>query len=200
MVRQQIIREYTGYVYDLLPQTREMLLEYRDLVAQKGSKLLVFIYPNMTAHNLAIPGFLDYADALTRFCGENDMPCVNFSYAKPELYPRETDQYYFDLYHMVGEGADIFSASFCKFFKAYLAGEDTSGLVLRRQVGLFQLRLVRHQLLDSDLFPRRRMERRMGAEPSGRRRRQRKRRARRVCGQLQPRPERRAGIPLLPAG
>ena len=107
MVRQQIIREYTGYVYDLLPQTREMLLEYRDLVAQKGSKLLVFIYPNMTAHNLAIPGFLDYADALTRFCGENDMPCVNFSYAKPELYPRETDQYYFDLYHMVGEGADI---------------------------------------------------------------------------------------------
>lgn len=54
------------------------------------------------------------------------MPCVNFSYAKPELYPRETDQYYFDLYHMVGEGADIFSASFCKFFKAYLAGEDTS--------------------------------------------------------------------------
>ena len=126
MVRQQIIREYTGYVYDLLPQTREMLLEYRDLVAQKGSKLLVFIYPNMTAHNLAIPGFLDYADALTRFCGENDMPCVNFSYAKPELYPRETDQYYFDLYHMVGEGADIFSASFCKFFKAYLAGEDTS--------------------------------------------------------------------------
>ena len=80
----------------------------------------------MTAHNLAIPGFLDYADALTRFCGENDMPCVNFSYAKPELYPRETDQYYFDLYHMVGEGADIFSASFCKFFKAYLAGEDTS--------------------------------------------------------------------------
>ncbi|MFR5794933.1 MAG: hypothetical protein ACLUI3_04770 [Christensenellales bacterium] len=152
MVRQQIIREYTGYVYDLLPQTREMLLEYRDLVAQKGSKLLVFIYPNMTAHNLAIPGFLDYADALTRFCGENDMPCVNFSYAKPELYPRETDQYYFDLYHMVGEGADIFSASFCKFFKAYLAGR-TRATGSTPTGGLFQLRLVHHQLRIQTCFP-----------------------------------------------
>lgn len=127
MVRQQVIREYTGYYYDLLPQTREMLLEYRDLVERHGSKLLVFIYPNITAHNLAVPGFLDYGEALMRFCKENDMACVNFSYAKPELYSRETDQYYFDLYHMVGEGADIFSASFARFFNAYLAGEDTSG-------------------------------------------------------------------------
>ena len=42
-IRQQIIREYTGYYYDLFPRSKEMLLEYRDLVAQNGSKLLVFI-------------------------------------------------------------------------------------------------------------------------------------------------------------
>ena len=43
------------------------------------------------------------------------------------MYPRKTDSYYFDLYHMVGSGADIFSTCFSKFFNAYLAGEDTSG-------------------------------------------------------------------------
>lgn len=104
-----------------------MLLEYRDLVEQNGSKLMVFIYPNMTAHNLAIPGFLDYNASLMEFCAENGIECVNFSLAKPELYPRKTDSYYFDLYHMVGSGADIFSTCFSKFFNAYLAGEDTSG-------------------------------------------------------------------------
>lgn len=34
-IRQQIIREYTGYYYDLFPRSKEMLLEYRDLVAPK---------------------------------------------------------------------------------------------------------------------------------------------------------------------
>ena len=126
-IRQQIIREYTGYYYDLFPRSKEMLLEYRDLVAQNGSKLLVFIYPNLTVHNLAIPGFLDYNEALMRFCKENDIECVNFSLARPELYPRKTDEYYFDLYHMVGDGSDIFSYCFSKFFNAFKAGEDTSG-------------------------------------------------------------------------
>ena len=125
-VRQQIIREYTGYTYDLYPRSKEMLLEYRDLVEQSGSRLMVFIYPNMTAHNLAIPGFLAYNAALMRFCKENGIECVNFSLAKPELYPRKTDDYYFDLYHMVGNGSDIFSYCFSKFFNAYTAGEDTS--------------------------------------------------------------------------
>ncbi len=127
VVRQQVIREYTGYEYGLYPHSKEMLLEYRDLVEQNGSKLMVFIYPNMTAHNLAIPGFLDYNASLMEFCAENGIECVNFSLAKPELYPRKTDSYYFDLYHMVGSGADIFSTCFSKFFNAYLAGEDTSG-------------------------------------------------------------------------
>lgn len=141
----------------------------------------------MTAHNLAIPGFLDYADALTRFCGENDMPCVNFSYAKPELYPRETDQYYFDLYHMVGEGSDIFSASFCKFFKAYLAGEDTSDWFYADRWAYFGSVSFITNCWIQTYFPEGEWN---GAwaqsRPSGRRRGQRKRRARRVCGQLQP--------------
>ena len=125
-VRKQVIREYTGYYYELYPHSKEMLLEYRDLVEKNGSKLMIFIYPNMTAHNLAIPGFLDYNASLMHFCKENGIECVNFSLAKPELYPRKTDSYYFDLYHMVGDGSDIFSTSFSKFFNAYLAGEDTS--------------------------------------------------------------------------
>ena len=86
-IRQQIIREYTGYYYDLFPRSKEMLLEYRNLVARNGSKLLVFIYPNLTVHNLAIPGFLDYNEALMRFCKENDIECVNFSLARLNCIP-----------------------------------------------------------------------------------------------------------------
>ena len=87
-IRQQIIREYTGYYYDLFPRSKEMLLEYRDLVAQNGSKLLVFLMVRFytsyltpaeygTADlitqtaNLLIPLVsLDIADAVFRFAAD----------------------------------------------------------------------------------------------------------------------------------
>ncbi|MGN0997724.1 MAG: hypothetical protein ACI4PG_12520, partial [Candidatus Ventricola sp.] len=51
----------------------------------------------------------------------------NFSYARSELMPC-LDEYFYDLYHMVGEGADILSDAFCRVFDAYTAGEDVSNL------------------------------------------------------------------------
>ena len=54
------------------------------------------------------------------------MPCFNLMFAREELLPCLDDLYY-DLYHMVGEGADTLSAAFARLFNAYLAGEDTSG-------------------------------------------------------------------------
>lgn len=173
-------REYTGYYYDLFPRSKEMLLEYRDLVARNGSKLLVFIYPNLTVHNLAIPGFLDYNEALMRFCKENDIECVNFSLARPELYPRKTDEYYFDLYHMVGEGSDIFSYCFSKFFNCLQGGRRHKRLVLFRKVGIPPVRHGHPQLLDSDLPSGGRLEHGLGAGRADRQRRQRKR-ARGTC-------------------
>ncbi|MGN0776405.1 MAG: hypothetical protein ACI4MM_06965 [Candidatus Ventricola sp.] len=120
-------REYTGYIYELLDGSREQLEHYKQLCEENGSRLMVVIYPNHTSHALAEPGFLDYNDGLMDWCEEMGVPCFNFSFAKPELMPN-LDEYFFDLYHMVGEGADILSEAFCRVFRAYTAGEDVSGL------------------------------------------------------------------------
>ena len=120
-------REYTGYTYELLDGSREQLEHYKQLCEENGSRLMVVIYPNHTAHALAEPGFLDYNDSLMDWCEEMGVPCFNFSFARPELMPN-LDAYFFDLYHMVGEGADILSEAFCRVFNAYTASEDVSGL------------------------------------------------------------------------
>lgn len=120
-------RETTGYTYALYDGSKAQLELYRQLCEANGSKLMVVIFPNHTAHALAEPGFLDYNDSLMKFCEEMGVPCFNFSFAKPELMPN-LDGYFFDLYHMVGEGADILSDAFCRVFSAYTAGEDVSDL------------------------------------------------------------------------
>lgn len=122
-----IVREYTGYYYELLPGSKEQIETYKQLCEENGAKLMVVIYPNHTAHGLGEPGFLDYNASLKRFCDELGIPCFNFSHAKPELMPN-LDEYFFDLYHMVGEGADLLSSAFARVFSAYVSGEDVSSL------------------------------------------------------------------------
>ena len=122
-----VIREYTGYYYELLPGSREQLEIYKQLCEENGAKLMVAVYPNHTSHGLAEPGFLEYLDSLMKFCAELGVPCYNFAYAKPKLMPN-LDEYFFDLYHMVGEGADILSSTFSRVFNGHLAGEDMSDL------------------------------------------------------------------------
>ena len=122
-----VIREYTGYHYELLPGSREQIQLYKQLCEENGAKLMVVIYPNHTSHALAEPGFMDYNDSLMKFCAELGVPCYNFSFAKPELMPN-LDKYFFDLYHMVGEGADLLSGAFSRVFSAHAAGEDVSSL------------------------------------------------------------------------
>ncbi|MDO5377116.1 MAG: hypothetical protein Q4G52_02170 [Clostridia bacterium] len=121
-----VIREETGYEYALYDYTREKLLEYKALCEQNGSKLMVVLAPGMTAHALAEPGYLPFMESAMGFFAENGIPCFNLMYAKPSFLPR-LDHLYFDLYHMVGEGADILSAAFSDLFCACLAGEDVSG-------------------------------------------------------------------------
>ena len=120
-------RAYTGYTYTLFDGSKEQLRLYKQLCEENGAKLMVVIYPNLTAHALAEPDYLVYNDALMAFCEELQVPCFNFSFAKPELMPN-LDEYFYDLYHMVGEGADILSEAFCRVFNAYIAGEDVSHL------------------------------------------------------------------------
>lgn len=122
-----VTREYTGYYYELLPGSKEQIETYKQLCEENGAKLMVVVYPNHTSHGLAEPGFLEYNDSLMKFCAELGVPCYNLSFAKPELMPN-LDEYFFDLYHMVGEGADLLSSTFCRVFNSHIAGEDMSHL------------------------------------------------------------------------
>lgn len=127
LIREGMPRTYTGYQYSLYEGSKAQLLEFKALCEANGSKLIIAISPNLTAHALAEPGFLEYNESLMEFCSEQGIPCYNFSFAMPELMPC-LDEYYFDLYHMVGEGADIFSSAFARVLNAHAAGEDVSHL------------------------------------------------------------------------
>ena len=106
---------------------KRRLLQYRDMCARKGSRLLVVCTPNLTARTLAEPSYTQLRENLARFMEENGIAFVDFSLAKPELLPDLTD-YYLDYFHVNAEGADILSASFARFFNLYAAGEDVSAL------------------------------------------------------------------------
>ena len=128
LIRETVLREeYPGYVYELYAPSKALLARYKALCEEKGSKLLVILFPNLTAHALAEPGFLPYGESLMAYCRENEIPCYNFQYAKTDWLPN-LDSYYYDLYHMNGDGADLFSAAFADFFNAYARGDDVSGL------------------------------------------------------------------------
>ena len=115
-----------GYVYELLEPTKALLLRYKALCEEKGSQLMILLFPNLTAHALAEPEYLPYCESLMAFCRENGIPCYNFQYVKAD-YMENLDAYYYDLYHLNGEGADKFSAFFARFFNAYVGGEDVDG-------------------------------------------------------------------------
>ena len=125
-----IIREESDYEYRVYDYTKEKLLEYKALVESHGSRLLVVLAPGMTAHVLAEPWYLAYLDDAQAFFEEIGVPYVNLMLARPELLPN-LDEYYFDLYHMVGEGADLLSTAFSQVFNALRAGEDISDLFYR---------------------------------------------------------------------
>ena len=105
---------------------KALLLRYKALCEEKGSQLMILLFPNLTAHALAEPEYLPYCESLMAFCRENGIPCYNFQYVKAD-YMENLDAYYYDLYHLNGEGADKFSAFFARFFNAYVGGEDVDG-------------------------------------------------------------------------
>ena len=122
-----VIREQSDYYYYIFDRSKEQILQMKKLCEENGAKFMIVVYPNHIAHSLAEPNFAPYNDELMRFCQEEGIPCYNFSFAKPELLP-DMRGYFYDLYHMVGEGADILSQAFCDVFNAHQRGEDVSHL------------------------------------------------------------------------
>ena len=106
---------------------KKKLLEYRDLCASHGSKLIVAISPNLTVHALRRNAYLQQNAILQDYCLEQDIPCFDFSMADHSFIPL-LDSYYYDMFHLCGTGADLFSEKFAEFFNLYTAGEDVDHL------------------------------------------------------------------------
>ena len=126
-IRTKAIPYETYDYYSLIPSTERMLLEYKALCEEHGARLMIIVPPLLTVNTLYEGEALPYLESLARFCAQNDIPFFNFTYAKPELLER-LDPYFFDLYHFVGEGADLLSEAFSRVFNMYVSGEDTSDL------------------------------------------------------------------------
>ena len=122
-IRERLQRNWTGWYYDLFPRSKEMLIQYRDMAAAHQAQLLVLISPALTAQNLADPSYSGYNESLMRFCRKNDIPCYDFSLAKPNCLPC-LDAYYYDLFHLIGEGADLFSEALAGFLTGWLSGKN----------------------------------------------------------------------------
>ncbi|MEI3415289.1 MAG: hypothetical protein V8Q88_08980 [Christensenellales bacterium] len=146
LVREKLQREEMpdGYVYELLEPTKALLLRYKALCEEKGSQLMILLFPNLTAHALAEPEYLPYCESLMAFCRENGIPCYNFQYVKGRLHgePRRV------LLRPVppqrrrrGQVQRVLRALFQRLRRRRGRGR----LVLRRQRGIPRFRRSRHQ-------------------------------------------------------
>jgi len=127
LFRKGVQRIHEAHRYELYDESKAHLLAFKQLCEENGSKLMVVIYPNHTAHLLADRSFMELNESLEAYCAELGVPCFNFTLIRPELMGR-LDEYFYDLYHMVGEGADILSTMFSFIFNIHTAGFDVSSL------------------------------------------------------------------------
>lgn len=127
LIRETVLREKDpGYSYEIYDASKSLLTRYKALCEEKGSRLVVMLFPNLTAHALAEPGFPALWRKPDEVLSGKRHPLLQLQYAKAEFWRILTANYY-DLYHMNGTGADLFSEAFSRFFNAYAAGEDVSG-------------------------------------------------------------------------
>ena len=127
VLRQAFRREPVVSDYSIRPETVSLLKQYRDLTRMHGSRLLILLFPNISAAYLSSPGILGYSLSLERFCAEENIPFINFGMAGPDLLP-SLDPYYYDPYHFGGDGVDLFSHALGRCLRLLSEGQDISPL------------------------------------------------------------------------
>jgi len=136
---------------EALPEyAQEAILRIKALCEASGSKLMVVVFPYMTAAMLAEPDYLACNDLLADFCARHDVPCFDFTLAKESLM-QPLDPYFQNTEHMSVEGTMVLSRAFCEVFNRYTAGEDVSGLFYGgREEYLASVRRVTNVWLETD--------------------------------------------------
>lgn len=116
----------------LYPYSKKKILEFIELCKAHGAKPFIVLSPDLTVHRIAEVGYMDKSIALADFCREQGIEFFDFSITKPEFMPF-LDEYYYDIYHLCGEGADIFSRHFAEFITLYTSGQPVDHLFYASQ-------------------------------------------------------------------
>ena len=116
----------------LFPFTQRKLLEFKALCEENGARLLVMFGPDMTVYRLSMVDYLAKYEGVADFCASHDMDFCDFTLARPEFLPC-LDDYYYDSYHMNGEGARLFSEKLSEFLMLYLTGQPVGHLFYASQ-------------------------------------------------------------------
>lgn len=117
---------------NLFPYAKKKLLEFKELCEEQGTQLLVMFAPDLTVYRLAVYGYVQKYESVARLCRENGIDFCDFTLARPEFLP-VLDDYYYDIYHLNGEGAQRFSRKLSEYLNLYLAGEPVDHLFYASQ-------------------------------------------------------------------
>lgn len=107
--------------------TRRRILELSRFCRRRGTQLIVAIPPAHPLTMLSLPAAMEATAETEALCAENGIRFWDFTRMRPEAWP-DLQPYFYDLGHMSGTGADIFSEAFGTFFARYMNGEDVSGM------------------------------------------------------------------------
>lgn len=127
------IRPYTACEdSELFPYTEKKLLEFKMLCDEQGARLLVMFGPDLTVYRLAVHGYVQKFESVAQLCRQNGIDFCDFTLARPEFIP-VLDDYYYDVYHLNGEGSRFFSRKLSEYLNLYLAGEPVDHLFYASQ-------------------------------------------------------------------
>lgn len=95
------------------------------LCEEKQCRLIVATAPNLSQQLLGDKRISYMISNMKKRCQENNIPFLNFSYAKPETLA-DMSGYFFEEGHMVQDGANIYSHALGRTLKKLLDGQDVS--------------------------------------------------------------------------
>jgi len=101
----------------IIPENLYYLQKIIDFCQSKGIKIILFTTPNLP-YSFDLANRKDFHDFISNFAKKNNVPYLDFNYAKPKIFIPET-RYYFDNRHMNEKGAKAFSTGLANFLLEY---------------------------------------------------------------------------------
>lgn len=112
--------------YGINPDILGRLLDIRKMCESLNAEMIVMIPPTHTVNILSYPADMAAITAVGDVCRDNGITFWNFRMVRRNLWS-DLDPYFYDIGHLNGTGADLFSQELGRFIMAHMSGEDLSG-------------------------------------------------------------------------